>query len=148
MKNIFSNKLTINRKQFEWTEQYITGAEVRKLGGIPHEDEIFLAIKRPWEDEHISDEIKVDLAREGIEHFFSKKHDDQHLVKIHVNDVEREVSRGKHTVAEIKTVGKVPLTDLLDELIDGKLIPLVDDASVLIKGDEQFFSRVRGGISS
>lgn len=50
--------LTINGKKYEWHQQYITGAEVRKLGVIPKEDEIFLAVKKPWEDEPIPDESK------------------------------------------------------------------------------------------
>lgn len=140
--------LTINGEKFKFHNQYIIGAEIRKFGNIPANDEIYLAIKRPWEDEYISDDTKVDLAREGIEHFFSKKKNEQHLVKIKVNDKEIDISRGKYTVAEIKTKGSVPQTDVLDELIDGKLICLPDDASVLIKGCEQFFSRVRGGVSS
>lgn len=40
--------LTINGKQYEWKEQYIIGAEIRRLGNIPKEDEIFLAVKKPW----------------------------------------------------------------------------------------------------
>lgn len=65
-------RFTINRKEYEWTQQYITGAEIRTLGNIPPEDEIFLAIKRPWEDEKIDTETKVDLARPEVEHFISK----------------------------------------------------------------------------
>lgn len=66
-------RLTINKKEFEWSQQYITGAEIRDLGKIPKDDEIFLAIKRPWEDELINDDTRVDLARPEIEHFFSKE---------------------------------------------------------------------------
>ncbi len=64
--------LIINDKKYDWDHQYITGAEIRKLAHIPAEDEIFLKIKEPWKDEPISNETKVDLARPGIEHFFSK----------------------------------------------------------------------------
>lgn len=64
--------LTINGQRFEWPEQYITGAEIRRLGNIPAENEIFLSIKKPWEDELITDDSRVDLARPEIEHFFSK----------------------------------------------------------------------------
>jgi hypothetical protein len=66
--------LTINDKTFDWSHQYITGAEIRKLGGIPKDDHIFLAIKKPWEDELIVDDTRVDLARPAIEHFYSKEH--------------------------------------------------------------------------
>lgn len=64
--------LTINGKQYEWHQQYITGAEIRRLGNIPKEDEIFLAVKKPWEDEPIPDDKSVNLARPEIEHFYSK----------------------------------------------------------------------------
>jgi len=65
-------RFTINKNEFEWEHQYITGAEIRNLGNIPPEEELFLAIKRPWEDEKIDNEIKVDLARPEVEHFISK----------------------------------------------------------------------------
>ena len=64
--------LTICGKQYEWPQQYITGAEIRKLGNIQPDDDVFLAIKKPWEDEPITDETKVNLARPEIEHFYSK----------------------------------------------------------------------------
>ncbi len=65
-------ELTINGKQYEWNQQYITGAEIRRLGNIPHDDEIFLAVKKPWEDEPIPNDKQVNLARPEIEHFYSK----------------------------------------------------------------------------
>lgn len=76
-------KLTINGKQYEWHHEYITGAEIRKLDNIPPEEEIFLAIKKPWEDEPIADDTKVNLARPEIEHFYSK--DKHHKITIIVN---------------------------------------------------------------
>ncbi|SRR5258706_99132 len=76
-------KLTINGKNYDWHQEYITGAEIRKLGSIPAEDEIFLAIKKPWEDESIPDDKQVNLARPEIEHFYSK--DKQFNVTLIVN---------------------------------------------------------------
>jgi hypothetical protein len=64
--------LTINGKQYEWHQQYITGADIRRLGNISQEDEIFLGVKKPWENEPIPDDKQVDLARPEIEHFYSK----------------------------------------------------------------------------
>lgn len=63
---------TLNEKRYEWHKEYITGAELRKLGNIPAEDEIFLAIKKPWKDEPIPDSKEVNLARPEVEHFYSK----------------------------------------------------------------------------
>ena len=66
-------QLVINSKPYEWSLEYITGREIRKLGNIPAADEIFLSIKKPWEDELINDDTKVNLARPEIEHFYSKE---------------------------------------------------------------------------
>lgn len=68
-------ELTINGKKHEWHQQYITGAEIKKLGNISEEDDVFLAIKKPWEDEIIPNEKQVNLARPEIEHFYSKGKD-------------------------------------------------------------------------
>ncbi len=76
-------KLTINGKQYEWHQEYITGAEIRKLGQIPSEEDIFLAIKKPWEDEPIPDDKQVNLARPEIESFYSK--DKHHRITLIVN---------------------------------------------------------------
>ena len=90
--------LIIDGKHFESKEQYITGAHVRKLGDIPNEIDIFLAIKKPWEDESISDNTKVDLARPGIEHFFSKL---THPVTIIVNGRPKEWKDKKINYEEV-----------------------------------------------
>jgi len=65
--------LTIDGRQFTTTSQYLTGLEVKQLAGIPHELELYLAIQKPWEDELIDNETKVNLARPEIEHFYCKK---------------------------------------------------------------------------
>lgn len=64
--------LVINGKEYVWTKEYITGAEIKKLGHIPEHDELFLAIKKPWPDEPVPDDKEINLARPGIEHFYSK----------------------------------------------------------------------------
>ncbi|WP_281638154.1 multiubiquitin domain-containing protein [Flavobacterium marginilacus] len=62
----------INDKPFTWYKQYIRGIQIRELGSIPVEDDIFLDIKQDWQDDQILDEEVVDLARPGKEKFFSK----------------------------------------------------------------------------
>lgn len=80
MENIAQNgsskptlKLVINKKDYVWNQQYITGAEIREIAKIESEDKIYLSISEPWNDELILDETKVNLARPGIEHFYSSK---------------------------------------------------------------------------
>src|SRR5699024_2082489 len=77
--------LTINDERYKWHQEYITGAEIRKLGDIPREDKLFLAIKKPWEDEPIPNDKKVNLARPEIEHFYSKDKDDDDEITLIVN---------------------------------------------------------------
>lgn len=70
------------------------------------------------------------------------------FVGIIVNGDNYKIHRGKRTVEEIKVAGGVPLADKLEQVIDGTLIPLADDGSVLIKGGEEFKSHVPSGGAS
>ena len=97
-----SLKIIINGVSFEIHQQYITGAEVRKLGKIPHDDDIFLNIKEPWKDELITDDTKVDLARPGLEHFFSKE--TNHEITIIVNGSPKTWSKKQITFVEVITL--------------------------------------------
>ncbi len=69
-------------------------------------------------------------------------------VTITVNNTAFKIHRGHRTVAEIKTVAGVPLADDLEQNIAGKLVPLVDEGSVVIKGGEEFMSHPKDGSSS
>lgn len=61
----------INNVRHKWPEQYITGAQIRTLGQIPSDHDVYLDIKEPWKDDLILDDEEVDLARQGVEHFIS-----------------------------------------------------------------------------
>ncbi len=65
-------QFSINGKSFTWYKQYIRGSQIRGLGNISAEDDIFLDIKEGWQDDQILDDEVVDLARPGKEKFFSK----------------------------------------------------------------------------
>lgn len=80
--------LSINDKRYEWHQEYITGADIRRMGNIPTEDEIFLAIKKPWKDEPITDEKEVNLARPEVEHFYSK---DKHFKAVLLVNLEEKL---------------------------------------------------------
>lgn len=66
-------KFVIEGKEFETTDQFKTGAELKKIAGIPLETELFLSIEKPYHDELIENEKEVNLARPGAEYFFVKK---------------------------------------------------------------------------
>jgi hypothetical protein len=69
-------------------------------------------------------------------------------VKITVNNKSVPIHRGRQTVEAIKRAGGVPLADQLEQIIDGKLVPLPDDGSVVIKGGEEFKSHPPSGGAS
>lgn len=58
------------------------------------------------------------------------------------------IHRGRQSVAAIKKAGSVPATYELEQVIDGKLVPLPDDGAVTIKGGEVFFGHPRDSCSS
>lgn len=66
-------KLVVNSKNYIWDNQYITGTEIRKIAGISSDDKLYLKISNPWDDELIFDDTKVNLARPGIENFYTAK---------------------------------------------------------------------------
>ena len=80
-----------------------------------------------------------------------KGNSDEHrkdYVTITVNDVQREIHRGRQSVSEIKQIGEVPLNYMLEQLIEGKLTQLDDNGSVVIKGEEIFIGHIKDGASS
>ncbi len=69
-------------------------------------------------------------------------------VTIAINDKPYEVHRGRQTVVYLKELGGVPQNYELDEVKDGRLVPLDDDGSVTIKGGEIFKSNLKVGRSA
>lgn len=64
---------TIDGKEFKWYKQYINGKQVKQLGDIDDDDELYLKMPEGYEDELIGDSLEVDLARSGKENFISIK---------------------------------------------------------------------------
>lgn len=75
-------------------------------------------------------------------------HHHPHLVMVTVDTHPKQVRPGRYRVSVFKKAVGVDPTYELEEKIDGKLVPLADDAHIVIKGGEVFFSHVRGGASS
>lgn len=75
IENFFVKKklqFSIDGKPFIWFKQFIRGVQIRELGNIPMDVDIYLDIKEGWEDDLITDEEVVDLARPGKEKFITK----------------------------------------------------------------------------
>jgi len=63
----------IEGKQYSSAEQYKTGREIKQMGGLAGDAELYLLIADPWKDEPVNDDDRIDLARPGMEQFFVKK---------------------------------------------------------------------------
>jgi hypothetical protein len=71
-----------------------------------------------------------------------------HLVTITIDGNPYSVTRGEHTVVELKGLAGIPLADDLDEIKEKKPHPLKDDGKTNIKGGEVFVSHPKGSGSS
>jgi|GEM_PF-950121 len=133
----------INGKLFVSFEPVVTESELRTIGKIAAEDIIFLKVEGA--DREITKNQQVDLRPYPIEEFYTIS---GKLVQIKIDNKPYKVKPGKYSVAELKKVGGVKPSHDLDQLIDGKLVPLNDNGHVVIKGGEEFKSHPNDGSSS
>ncbi|HEX3151480.1 MAG TPA: hypothetical protein VHR66_25605 [Gemmataceae bacterium] len=83
-------------------------------------------------------------ARKGHDH-------DDHCekrVKVPFNNKEVFVHLGELSVATLKTLAGIPLTEDLDQLVGSKIVALPDDGKVHITGCEIFLHHPKDGGSS
>jgi hypothetical protein len=70
-------KLIVNKRDKEWPEEFITGAEIKKLAESPADWVVNQIVPGPGEDPEISDTQKVDLKEDarpdGIKRFTTRK---------------------------------------------------------------------------
>lgn len=135
-------KFVIEGKEFETFDQYKTGAELKQLAGIPLDTELFLSISRPYNDELIENEARVNLARPETEYFFVKK-------KLHftINGVHytwyKQFIRG----IQIRELGNISREDeLYLDLPDGWKDDFIEDDEIVDlarPGVEHFISRAK-----
>lgn len=91
--------LKIDGNNFEWHQSEITGAEIRQLGNIHVDFEIFLKMNGHQDDRLIGNDEAVDLSLPGIEKFYSKN--PAHNYKIIVNGREKTWGNKTITYAEV-----------------------------------------------
>jgi len=69
-------------------------------------------------------------------------------VTITIDNKSFTVHRGNTTVRELKQLAGIPEAYELEEIVDGRLVPLGDDQHVVLKGGERFVSHPRAGAAS
>ena len=140
MNNIL--QYVIEGKTFKTTEQYITGVELKTQGGIPLEVELYLAIKKPFEDELIENDTRVNLARPDIEQFFVKK-----KLRYYINEIEYVSYKQWISGAELREKGGVPANmDIYLKVDEGWVDDFIEDDELVDlarPGKERFYTKPR-----
>lgn len=110
-----SLKFVIEGKEYETFDQYKTGAELKKVGGIPLDSEMYLSISEPYKDELIENDKQVNLARPEIEYFFVKR-----KLQFTINKTPFTWYKQFITGAEIRELGNIdPKDDLYLDIKPG-----------------------------
>lgn len=76
------------------------------------------------------------------------KHPGKNQVEVTVDNKKRKIESGPYTVSVFKDEVKVPPEKELDQIINGVITPLDDNASIIIAGGEVFISHERTGAAS
>jgi hypothetical protein len=141
-KTINALRLVIEGKEYEWSDQYITGKQLKQLADLPANSEIYLTLKDPWADEHIKDETRVDLARPGIEQFRLKKH-----LKFTIDGEQFKWDNQFITGKELRQLAKLNSSDEIFLDVSGsyedQLITNDTKVDLARPGVEHFFSQER-----
>jgi hypothetical protein len=92
-------RITINKVPYDWGREFITAEQIRKLGNVTFDHDIYLEIEKPGEDELVTQETPVNVALPGVEHFYSKESVKE--VIIIVNGTPKKWNRDKITFKEL-----------------------------------------------
>ena len=131
---------TVDGILYKTESQYLTGIEIKTIAGIPADTDLYLAIRRPFSDELIENDTRVNLARPDVEQFFVKK-----KLSYSINGVEFVSYKQFISGEELRIIGGIPSNHELfldiddnwqDDYID--MDELVDLAR---PGKEKFISR-------
>jgi hypothetical protein len=76
------------------------------------------------------------------------KEEHGHDVPVIIDNRTVEIQSREYSVAQLKIALGVDPSRELEQVVDGKLVPLDDNAKIHIRGEESFVSHVRGGGSS
>jgi hypothetical protein len=101
-------------------------------------------------EEKIAEELSdVERLEKEERKLLKEEHEDhEHKVHVEVDNKSEEVRPGDYKVSAFKELVGVPASKELEQIIDGVMVPLSDDATICIKGGEIFVSHVHRGGSS
>ncbi|WP_420148594.1 multiubiquitin domain-containing protein [Spirosoma sp.] len=92
----------VEGKSFNSKEQYVTGQQIKLGAGIPLDTELYLSVAKPWVDELIMNDARVNLARPEIEYFYVRK-----KLDLSINGVDHIWFKQYISLEEIKELGQI-----------------------------------------
>lgn len=134
---------TVNDHGFQWGKGIIMETEIREIARVAEED--ILVLDRGNDEPQIfqaSD--KVQLCSTGTEHLRTERR----LVKVFIDNVEKEIPRGFYTTEELISILKVQAGYLLNLATNDGLELLKPGQRIHVEDGMRFFSQVPGGGAS
>jgi hypothetical protein len=130
----------IDEKSFQTTQQYWTGRELKSEAEIPLTTPLYLSISRPYQDELVENDARVNLARPEIEYFYVRK-----KLQFSVNGASFTWYKQFITGIEIRELASISSEHVLfldikgdwedDQIVDNEIVDLARP------GKEHFFSK-------
>lgn len=134
---------TVNGHGFQWGRRTITEPELREFVPLPEEN--VLVLERGDDEPRILGvDDEVELCIPGTEHLRSENR----LVKVSIDNIEKEIPRGVYTTEDLIAVLKVEPGYLLNLAGKDGLTTLKPHQHIHVKDGMRFFSQVPGGGSS
>src|SRR5258708_30619291 len=87
--------------KYQSDSQYITGAEIRTLAHLEGPEALFLSVVKPWDDQLIASDDKVDLGR-GTQRLYLRK-----KLTITINKASFDWGQEYITLEQIRELGKI-----------------------------------------
>jgi len=132
-------QIKVDGKNYKWDKQEISGAEIRLIGLIPHDYQIFLKIHNQ-EERLIGDDDKVDLTNPGVEQFYSKIQEGHHKYRIIVNGREKQWTEKTITYDQVVKLAFENYVETSDVIytVDYTDGPHQNPSGSMVKGDIRF----------
>lgn len=130
----------IDGKKFETFEQFITGAALKELAGIPLHISLYLEVQEGYDPDLIKNEEKVDLARTDVEHFYVED-----KLKFTINGAPFITYEQYISEEQLRVLGMIPAIDDLylkvPEPYEDELITSGRKVDLALPGKEHFVSK-------
>lgn len=100
-----SYKFHINgSKPFLWQEPIINESDIRRIGGIPDDEDIYIDLPGKWRESLIKRGENVDLSKPGTEKFISRKVGHEYECTIFINSISFKYDQQKISYEKVASL--------------------------------------------